>query len=79
MTGPTPVPMPVCDCCYNKNKQLAKTLQLLWNIQGYKKDAKKAKHKNCMEMWEAIEKNARKNANILKYGIEKHVKKGRLC
>jgi len=69
----------VCDCCYNKHKQLAKALQLVANIEGYKKDAKKEKHPNCYKMWDAVENNARKNANILRSAIENHIRKNRLC
>lgn len=71
--------VPVCNCDYNKMKQLTKALQLLWNIEGYKKDAKKERHAECVKMWDQIEKNVLKNEKLLRNVVEKRIKKGRLC
>ena len=60
-------------------KQLTKALQLLWNVESYKKDARRERHPECVKMWDQIQKNALKNEKLLRDIIEKRVKKGRIC
>ena len=65
----------VCnDCSYNCVKQLAKKLEVLWRIDGYIKDAKKLKHKECAKVFEVIKKDTIKHADLLKDLIEKKAK-----
>jgi hypothetical protein len=69
----------VCnDCSYNIMKQLVKTNELLWNVDGYIKDAKKAKHKKCQGVLEQIKKDNTKNAKALKELIEEMACKHKL-
>jgi hypothetical protein len=58
------------DCTYNIMKQLVKTNELLWNIDGYIKDAKKEKNKKCQHVMEKIKKDNMRNADALKELIE---------
>lgn len=61
----------VCtDCSYNVMKQLVKMNELLWHIDGYIKDSKRAKHKECQAVFEQIMDDNIKNANALKELLE---------
>jgi hypothetical protein len=63
------------DCSYNCTKQLAKKLELLWNIEKYIKDAKTCNHKECEKVFLQIKKDTEKHTKMLKELIEKKVKK----
>jgi pyruvate-formate lyase-activating enzyme len=65
------------DCSYNIMKQLVKTNELLWNIDGYIKDAKKAKHKKCQQVMEQIKKDNMKNARALNDLIKELARKNK--
>jgi hypothetical protein len=61
----------VCsDCSYNVMKQLVKMNEVLWHIDGYIKDSKKAKHKECQKVFEQIKKDNIKNATSLRKLLE---------
>ena len=69
----------VCnDCTYNCTKQLAKKLDLLWRLDGYIKDSKKLKHKECAKVFELIKKDTLKHAELLRDLIGKKAKAGKL-
>ncbi len=69
----------VCgDCDYNLMKQLTKLNQLLWNIDGYISDAKKAKHKECQKVLERLRDDTQKNAERLKQILIKKCCEGKL-
>lgn len=54
------------DCDYNVLKQLVKMNQLLWCIDTFIKDAKKAKRPEVVEAFEKIKKDTKKHADMLK-------------
>ena len=56
------------DCNYNIIHALVKEQQGLYAIEQYIKDAKKAKHSDCEEIWKKIEKNKTDNVKLL-HGI----------
>lgn len=64
------------NCNYNCVKQLSKQLELLWNLDGYIKDAKDCGHGDCEKVFGDIKKDVQKHAEILKGLIEKQAKAG---
>ena len=54
------------DCDYNALKQLVKMNQLLWSIDTFIKDAKKAKRPETVKAFEIIKKDTIKHAELLK-------------
>lgn len=69
----------VCsDCSYNVMKQLVKMNEVLWHIDGYIKDARKARHKECLMVFEQIKKDNIKNATALRALLESKACKHKL-
>lgn len=68
----------VSDCTYNVMKQLVKLNQLLSNIDGYIKDARKDGHEECAKALEQLRADSRKNAEKLKAAVENTAKNGSL-
>ena len=64
----------VCNTNYNILKQLAKVSQLMWNMDGYIKDAKKDKDKQAEAFWKQYQKDCLKNAETMKALLVKRVK-----
>jgi len=67
-----------CDCNYNVLKQFVKLNQLLWNVDDYIKDAKKAGHKDCQKTLEQLKNDSAKNASRLKKLVLEKARKGKL-
>lgn len=65
------------NCNYNMTKQLAKNLQLLWNIDGYIADAKRDGHKECVKVWETIKADEQRHARMLRESIRGLARKGK--
>ena len=68
----------VSNCSYNVTKQLAKKLNLVWNLDKWIADAKKDGHTGCVKMWEEIKKDEIKHAKMLQGVVEGKSKKGGL-
>lgn len=64
------------DCDYNCVKQLSKQLKLLWNLDGYIKDAKNCGHEDCVKVFEEMKKGTQKHVKILKDAVKKRVADG---
>ena len=56
----------ICDCCYNISKQMAKKSEFLWHCERYLSDAKKAKHKKCVDVLKKIITDEKKHVKMLK-------------
>ena len=68
----------ICDCNYNVMKQLTKKLQFLWCVDGYIRDAEKAKDKECAAAFRRIKGDEERHAETLKRLLLKKAKAGKL-
>lgn len=64
------------NCNFNKTALLSDFRRILWRINQYKKDAKRAKHKSCLKLLETCEKDLQKHCNTISEEISKLAKKG---
>jgi bacterioferritin (cytochrome b1) len=54
------------NCQYNMTKQLEKTLQFLWNVDGYIRDAEKEGNTQCAKVLKEIKADEERHAQMLK-------------
>jgi len=66
------------DCGYNYAKVLSKKAALVWRVDQYIKDSKKAKSTACVKMWQQIRKDEVKHIEMLKKSLAAFAKKGKL-
>lgn len=57
------------NCNYNKINALSRIKGLAWRIDDYVKDAEKAGHPLCAEMFKEIEKDLQKHAKKIESAI----------
>ncbi len=65
------------DNCYNVTKQLAKTQQFLANISQYIEDANKANNSRVAQVWQTIQTDEEKHAELLHELLATEVKNNR--
>lgn len=64
------------DCEYNCVKQLSKQLKLLWNLDGYIKDARACEDDGCVKVFEIMKEDTEKHVKMLKEILKKRVEAG---
>ena len=65
------------NCNYNKTHLLVKLKGMAWRLEQYRKDAKKAKHKECEKFYDELEQDLLKHAKALEKKIVKLSKEGK--
>ena len=65
------------NCNYNCTQALSRKKALLWRIPQYVKDAEKAGHPLCAEMWKKIKIDEEKHSEMLQQAIEGLCKEGK--
>ena len=69
----------VCNCNYNCISHLTKTLNFLWRVDSFIKDAQKDGHKECVTAWQQVKKHAEQDAEMLRKAVESKSKAGKFC
>ncbi len=68
---------PLADNPYNAVHQLTKTLEFLNRVNTYIEDAQKTNNDKFVKIWEVIQADRRKNADMLKEFISTEAKENR--
>jgi len=68
---------PLADNPYNAVHQLTKTLEFLNRVNTYIEDAQKANNDKFVKIWEVIQTDRQKHANLLKEFISTEAKEDR--
>jgi len=68
---------PLADNPYNAVHQLTKTLEFLNRVNMYIEDAQKANNDKFVKIWEIIQTDRQKHANLLKEFISTEAKENR--
>ncbi len=68
---------PLADNPYNAVHQLTKTLEFLNRVNMYIEDAQKANNDKFVKIWETIQTDRQKHANLLKEFLATEMKENR--